>query len=428
MGKQENKRQKNKDNVVYMNGSEEAGKENIKRRDTRSRQKTVLFFVGIILAVIMGIVVFKILNRQYKGYKVVKSNSTAYEKTANYIKYNGNLLKYTPDGVSYINSNGDTVWSAGINMNMPVAKTSGKYAVVADMSGNSVCIFNNEGQVSSLTMPYTICDVDVGKQGAFAVVLESRETNYINLYDKNGSQIYEMKTTIDKSGYPIDITISDNAEKLFTSYIKTAGAVAQNNVVAYNFGDVGQNSNVDRMVGGYLFEDEIIIKLEFVDNNTVVAFGTKSINVYQMKEKPNKKASIKLSDEAESIFYSDKFFGYITKSDSNEHLYEMKLYNMNGKLKFSRYIDFEYDNVYAASKEVIVTGGDDCLIMRSNGTCKYEGKLSGKIVSMVPSGNRLEYVVVYDSFTEIIKLNAKAQTDTVPATEAIGSDTDSYRR
>lgn len=395
------------DNVVYMNGSEEAGRNNRERQMKRSKMKIIFAVVGVILAIIIGASIYKLINRQYKGYKIVKRNSTSYENTANYIQYNGNLLKYTPDGVSYINSNGDTVWSAGINMNMPIAETSGKYAVVADISGNSVCVFNDEGQVSSLTMPYTICDVDVGKQGAFVVVLESKETNYINLYDKNGELIYEMKTTIDKSGYPLDVTISDNAEKLMSSYINISGTKVQNNLGAYNFGDVGQNSNVDRMVGGYLFEDEVVPKVEFVDNNTIVAFGTKTITVYQMKEKPSKKASVTLETEAQSVFYSSEFFGYVQKATESDHLYEMKLYNMSGKLKLSRYIDFQYENIYAAEKEVIVTGGDNCLILRSNGSCKYDDKLSGKIVSVVPSGNNLEYVVVYEDATEIIKLKAE---------------------
>ena len=141
-----------------------------------------------------------------------------------------------------------------------------------------------------------------------------------------------------------------------------------------------------------------------------------------MKEKPSKKSSVTLDSEAQSIFYSENFFGYVQKSESEDHLFEMKLYSMNGKLKFSRYIDFEYDNIYAASKEVIVTGGDDCLIMRSNGNCKYDGKLSGKIVSMVPSGNRLEYVVVYDNATEIIRLKAEVQENISPDKEANNSE------
>lgn len=402
-----------KDNVVYVKAPQEAEENNKKMQEQVQKQKNVLGIFVFILIVGVGIFVYLQLNKEYTGYKVVKSNATDYENTASYIQFSGNLLKYTPDGVSYINANGDTVWSAGIDMKMPMAVSSGNYAVVADMSGNSVCVFSIEGQESSLTMPYPICDVDVANQGAFAVVLESEETNYINLYNKKGEIVYEIQTTINKSGYPLDISISDDGEKLFTSYINIQATTVNNNLAAYNFGDVGQNSNADRMVGGYMFENEIISKVEFVDNDTVAAFGTNTITVYSMKEKPSEKAKLEFDREIRSVFYSSEYIGVIQDAqDQENHLYIMKVYDMHGNLEFEEYIDFSYDNIYAAEKEIIITGNSDCIIYRSNGKIKFNGTLDGKIVNMVPSGNRLEYVVVYEDSTEIIMLNSGAGEET----------------
>lgn len=411
MKQRSTKDKENTQNVVYVKGSDEAAisnRENLKRLVVQRKKLAALLAVAIIF---VAAFVVMYINKEYKGYKVVKNNETNYENTANYIQFNGNILKYTPDGVSYINTNGDTIWSAGINMKMPMAVVSGSYAVIADMSGNSVCVFSNEGQISSVTLPYAICDLDVGNQGAFAVVLESDETNYINLYNKKGEIIYERKTTINKSGYPLDITISDDAKKLFTSYLNIGATSVQNNLAAYNFGDVGQNSNADRIVGGYTYEDEVVPKVEFIDNDTVVAFGTKSICIFAMKEKPSKKAELEFDSEIRSVFYNTKYIGVVqgANDENSEHMYKIKVYNLRGNLEFDDYIDFSYDNIYAADKEIIVTGGNDCIIYRTNGSVKFQGKLSGKIVSMVPSGNRLEYVVVYDNATEIIKLKSSAE-------------------
>lgn len=407
------------ENVVYVDGPEEAAKANKNRIDSQKR-KMIMLAVALIIVIAFVAVIF--LNREYKGYKVIKNNETNYENTAGYVQFSGNLLKYTPDGVSYINSNGDTVWSAGIDMKMPMAVVSGSYAVVADMSGNSVCVFSNEGQVSSLTMPYTICDVDVANQGAFAVALESDETNYINLYNKKGEIVYEMQTTIDKSGYPLDISISDDGQKLFTSYLNIGATSVQNNLAAYNFGDVGQNSNADRMVGGYKFDEEVVPKVEFVDNDTVVAFGTKTISVYSMKEKPSEKAKLKFEKEIRSVFYNHKYIGVVQNVDdeNSEHMYKIKVYDLRGNLEFDDYIDFNYDNIYAAEKEIVITGGNDSKIYRTNGSVKFQGSLSGRIMSMVPSGKNLEYVVVYDDSTEIIKLKSSAVKGEETATEADG--------
>lgn len=398
------------DNVVYVNGSEETQEHNKRVQREISRRKKMVFFAVLIVAAVAGIVIYVMLHKEYKGYKVVKSAETDYENTASYVQFAGNLLKYTPDGVSYINANGDTVWSAGINMLMPMAVTSGDYAVIADMSGNSVCVFNTSGQVSSLTMPYAICDVDVASQGAFAVMLESDKTNYVNLYDKNGNVVYEMQTTLDKSGYPLDMTISDDGRKLFTSYINIAGNSVQDNLAAYNFGDVGQNSNADRMVGGYMFENEVVPKVEFIDNDTVAAFGTNTISIYDMKEKPSFKTDIKFENEIRSVFYNKDYIGVIqdNQEETSEHMYKVQVYDLKGNKKFDDYIDFPYSNVYAADKEIIISGGNNCRIYRKDGSVKFDGTLSGNINSIVPSGNHLEYIVVYDTVTETIKLKSGA--------------------
>ncbi|MBO5426727.1 MAG: hypothetical protein J6A25_14560 [Lachnospiraceae bacterium] len=412
------KKNNDTDNVIYVDGPEEAAKSNLKNQNIKRQRNLLLILIG--LFVVIGIIgfIYHMLNREYKGYKVLKTNDTNYENTANYIQFSGNLLKYTPDGVSYINANGDTVWTAGIDMKMPVAVASGNYAAVADLNGNVVCVFNNEGQVSSVTMPYTICDVDVANQGAFAVVLESEETNYINLYNKKGEIVYEIQTSIDKSGYPLDITISSDGEKLFTSYLNIGFTSVTNNLAAYNFGDVGQNTNADRMVGGYTFDDQVVPKLEFVDNDTVVAFGTKSITIYSMKEKPSETARIDFDYEIRSVFYSEKYIGVISDSTSDSEgtaeTYDIHVYDLKGNLEFSDKINFAYDNIYAAPKEIIISGGNDCLIYRTNGHVKYNGKLSGNIISVVPNGNNLEYVVVYNNFTEIIKLSAEVVTEESP--------------
>lgn len=403
--KSEKPRTRTKDNVIYMESSQETKEANDRRNQLTRSQKKASYVLFVLVAIVAVLVISFLFNKQYKGYKIVDSNITDYENTANYIEFCSGLLKYTPDGVSYIDANGNTVWSAGVDMKQPVAVVSGKYVAIADLNGNAVGVFNNEGPVSNVTMPYKICDVDVANQGAFAVVLESEETNYINLYNKKGEIVYEIQTTIDKSGYPLDISISDDGKKLFTSYLNIENGNAQNSLVAYNFGDVGQNSNADRMVGGYKFDGEVIPKVEFIDNDTVVAFGTHTITVYAMKEKPTDKASIELKEDIRSVFYNEKYIGVVQNyTGEGNHKYVVKVYNLNGNQEFSSYIDFDYDNIYAASKEIIITGGTNCLIYRTNGSVKFEGQMAGNIMSMVPNSNSLEYVVVYDDLTETIKL------------------------
>lgn len=400
------------DNVIPINSNQESKPaNNIKQRILSFAQQRSALIICALAVLVIFIVVYAMLHRTYRGYKVLVHNDTNYENTAGYTQFGGNLLKYTPDGVSYINANGDTVWTAGVDMKMPMAVSCGDYAVVADMSGNAIFLFNKDGQVSNQTMPYTICDVDVSGQGCIAVVLESDKTNYINCYDKSGDIIYEMQTTIDKSGYPLDIAISNDGQKLVTSYIRVVGNHVENQLATYNFGTVGQNANADRLVGGYTFEDELVSQVEFTDNDTIVAFGTKSITIYSMKEKPSVKKTIKYSGELMSVFSNKKYIGYVqnvTQEGTTEPRYKVTVYNMRGNKEFSGYVEFDYDAIYAADKEIIFSGGSNCKIFRKNGSVKFDGKFAGNIVSVTPTGSHLEYVVVYDTATEIVKLKSGA--------------------
>lgn len=203
----------------------------------------------------------------------------------------------------------------------------------------------------------------------------AKKTNYVNLYNRKGDIIYEIQSTIGKNGYPLDIAISDNGEKLFVSYMNVGNGVMKNTLTAYNFGDVGQNTNADRIVGSYEFDDQVFSKVEFIDNNTVAAFGTKSIELYTMKEKPSVKKSIQFSGEARSIFYGTDYVGVIQKNtnENAKHPYTIRCYNMRGNNMFSEAFDFDYDNIFTDDEEILVTGGKKLYYLQKEWFCQIPG-------------------------------------------------------
>ena len=402
--------EKSRDNVIHVSGSEEVREQNLRRAEEGRRFKvsSTLIIILLVMLVIGGVYIYSHI-RTFNAIKVVKSAETVYEANAEYLEFGENLLRYTPDGVSYIDQNGDTVWTSGNDFKVPIAESSGNYAVVADKGGNLVAVFGVEGQISTVNMPYSICDIDVAKQGAFAAILESDETNYINMYDKNGKIIYEMQTSIDKSGYPMDITVSDDGRKLFTSYFKLDGVNIKNNLTAYNFGEVGQNENADRMVGGYSFEEEYIPKVEFVTNDIVAAFSDKEIILYNMKEKPSERGRTEYGGEISSIFYSSEYIGVIMPdSDGGSSTnYKMVVYDLSGKQNFEYAFNMEYDRIYADENEIIITGSNQCLIIEKGGRTRFSYTFDNMVKSMIPSSRKNEYIVTFENKTETIRLKTE---------------------
>ena len=349
----------------------------------------------------------------YNSYEVVEETGVQNASMIDYIHYQNSLLKYSKDGATYVNEKGEAVWNETFAMKMPKADACGEYIAIADLNGNDVYVFNKEGKVSSTTLPHKVCDIAVASQGTFAVILESEKENFINLYDKNGDPISEIQTTIDKSGYPMDIDLSDDCEKLFSSYLYLNGVAVKNGLAAYNFGPVGQSENADRMMGGYQLEGTIIPKVEFLDNNTICAFGDNQFIIYSMRQKPSEKAKIALEKEVRSVIYNEECVGIVIPNDDekSDAPYCLELYNMNGRKIMSKEIDFDYEKIRLIDDEIIFTGGTESRIYTMNGKLKFAHAFSKNVVDLVPTGYSRRYIALYDSGSEVIKLTHDNKKD-----------------
>lgn len=374
-----------------------------------------LLMVVILLAVV--IIFLFVTSSDYNSFEVVEETSVKNAAMVDYVPYQKSLLKYSKDGATYVDAKDKVVWNETYAMKMPVADVSGEYVAIADLNGNDVYIFNMDGKVSSSTMPYKICDVAVASQGEFAVILESENENYINIYDKNGEPISEIQTTIDQSGYPMDIDLSDNGEKLFSTYLSLDGGSVRNGLAAYNFGAVGQNENADRLVGGYQMEDTIVPKVEFLDNNTICAFGDTQFIIYSMREKSSEKARITFSGEVQSVIYNSEYVGIVipneekVKEGEEKAPYVLELYNTNGKKVMTKKIDFDYENVRMTSDEIVFTGGSECRIYTVKGKLKFSYAFKKNVVDIIPTGYGRRYIVLYDSGSEVIRLTHKSEKE-----------------
>lgn len=383
--------------------------ENRKRLTKKAKRQAVGgIAAGIVILVLAVFLFVQGKTQSYNSVKVVESVKTSYEPNAQYLEFGGNLLKYSPDGVSYINAEGDTVWTAGIDLAVPIAETAGRYAVVADKGGNTVAVFDQDGEVSKVTMPYEIEDVDVTEKGEFAAVLKGDDVNYISMYDSNGKRIHNAHTTLDKSGYPMDITLSDDGEKLFVSFFRVDGVKIQNTLSAYNFGTVGENADADNIVAGMDMGDSFFPRVQFVNNDTVAAFSDNGIVFYNMKEEPEKCGEVHCKGTISSVFCSSSYVGVIQPSSDTGSAkgYAMRAYDFKGNELFTYSFGFDYDRICADKNEVIVSGGNQCLIVRKNGQAKFSYSFSSAIHSIVPSSRRNEYIVTFEDKTETVRLRS----------------------
>ena len=107
-------------------------------------KKTVITVVAIAAAVTA--VGFYIEKRSYHTYKVVQTSEQEDIVSTNYVEMDGNILRYSPDGVSLVSDKMSTLWSETYQMQNPVADVNGTRAVIADKDGTTLEIYDKSGK------------------------------------------------------------------------------------------------------------------------------------------------------------------------------------------------------------------------------------------------------------------------------------------
>ena len=272
--------------------AEEEYADDYERRLSRHKRsvvkKTVITVVAIAAAVTA--VGFYIEKRSYHTYKVSEQEDIV---STNYVEMDGNILRYSPDGVSLVSDKMSTLWSETYQMQNPVADVNGTHAVIADKDGTTLEIYDKSGKTGSVTTSYSIVKAKVSKSGLVAAILDGGDDTWIDFYGTDGSLIAENQTKIDDPGYPLDIAVSEDGVIMMVTYQFVDGSDTTSYVAFYNFGDVGQNED-DRIVSGYKYEGVVVPQIQYLDNNRSVALKDNGFTIYHGSQIPKEVKTVKV--------------------------------------------------------------------------------------------------------------------------------------
>lgn len=364
---------------------------NRKRRVKRRRN---IFIISLILifAVVGVAYVYHLYNRNYKSYQVIKTTEANGENAQGYLSYGNAIVKYSKDGAVAIDKDGKLLWNGSYEMKAPIADTCGKYVVIADKGDKDLQIFNGKGIAGSINTLYNILKVEIASQGVVAVLMEDNQNNYITLYDVDGTVLGEKVTNVNNAGYPMDISLSDDGEKLVISYLSVTKGELISTVAFFNFGEVGQ-SYTDRFVGGYEFKDMVLPRVAFVNNDTVCVYKENGFLIYSMSEIPNMTYEENLEGKIQSILYNDKHVGVVL--DAGEAApKKLLLYDLTGKKVLEKTIDINYEKIYITDEEIILHNNLSCRIMKLNGNVKFEYTFDSNIAAIYPANHLDRYFLV----------------------------------
>lgn len=373
---------------------------NSHRRRISGRGKKAITVVAVIAAVCL--VFLYVEKRSYHSYKVLNTSEQEDVVSTQYVEMDGDILRYSPDGVSVVDSSMNTVWNETYTMQNPIADVNGSRAVIADSEGTSLYICDKKGVTGTVTTSYSIIKARIAANGMVAAILDNDENTWINFYNSDGSLVAENLTKIDDPGYPMDVAVSDNGVMMVTfQYVD--GSKTTSYVAFYNYGDVGQNED-DRIVSGYTYENVVIPQVECISESQYIALRDDGFSTYQGNQIPKEVKTINVKQEIVSTFFDDQRIGLVFKNNSKDSEYTMEVYSMNGQLKFRKNFNVAYSTIKMSDGNIIMYNSSQICVMNSRGVQKYMGSVDGTIRDFFKIGWN-KYLMVMDNGVSTIKFS-----------------------
>lgn len=358
--------------------------------------------IVLVIAGFFGYQAFQ--NIKYTGYSILHSENRTDTATASYVEYNGGYIRYSNDGIAYYSKTSQAIWNQTYEMSNPQVKICGNAVAVGDLNGTSIFIFDEKGMRGSVDTSLSIAQIEVASQGVVAAVLEDVNANYINLYNTEGEVLYTVKTTIAGDGYPLDISVSDDAVKLVASFIYVSGEAIKTNVVFYNFSEVGQNET-ERVVGGFnQYDSTIVPEVDFVNDTCAVAVGENVLSIYKIKEYPSLLKEINIEGEIDRVFTSNEYIGIVVKNAKAGDVYKLQVYDVSGGKISEKTFNTEYSVMKFDGKSVIMYNDTLFTLLNINGKTQLEQTFDLPVNAVLSLGAKGNYMLVNSKYIQEIKL------------------------
>lgn len=373
------------------------------REHRRKNLRRTLIIAGILAVLLFGAYIFFEMKTftDYASTSTVERSDTA---AAQFLEFQGNILKYSNDGAFYTDLSDQLIWNQTYEMQNPIIDSCGSYLSIADKGGTDIYIMNKEGMQGKIKTTMPVFRVCVASQGTVAVLMQQDGASYLQMYDKSGTLLASGELHQENSGYPMTIALADDAKKLAVSMLDVNAGILKTTIAFYNFGSVGQNE-IDNIVASYSYEGAVFPEMEFVGNDKMIAYGDSSILIYEGTQKPKLEQQLKLDKEIKSVFYNTKYFGLVYNNEDENNTRHMDIYDMKGKEVLSKDFDMDYSNIqFLQNNEICITNDVECKIYSLFGVMRFDHTFDKTLKAVLSGATQLNYTFIQDGTTEKVRL------------------------
>lgn len=386
-------------------GDADSPERDLREKIARSRRWKLIRRVTL-GALIIGIAgAFFLYNNihTFEDYVILSSIENEVPQGTRYEPVGRNLYRYNTDGISCITRKNEVKWSITYNMQAPIADVCGSTMAVAEQQGNQIYVVNKDGLVGNFETLLPILRVRVSNQGLVAAVLQEDDVTWVNLYKADGSSVASDKTTIEDSGYPLDIDISPDGQKLVVSYLKVKDGIVTSDVVFYHFGSAGKSED-NYVVGEESLPETVVPEVYFISNTRAVAVSDSGYTVFRGGNAPKKAVSVQVDEEILSCFHDESRIGFLFRSSEEDSNYRMELYNYSGRRRATAGIDAEFDEIRVQNGQILMYDDGHCDVFNASGRKHFSSAYEKEIEEIFYFSEFRRYLIITQDSIDKIRI------------------------
>ena len=217
------------------------------------RKRYAVITMAALVAIVAGCFLYYNGHHSFTEYVVTSTTENLDIAGTEYAMLGNYIVKYSSDGVFCVNSHNEVRWSAAYSMQTPIIDICGQTMVIAEQQGRQVYVVNEDGLLGSFTTSLSILKAHVSKQGVVVLILEDSDVTWIEMYDTSGSEIAKIKTTLQDSGYPLDVAITPNAKRMIISFLQPSGGTLKSSISVYDFSS-SEDADDTHLIGTETYE------------------------------------------------------------------------------------------------------------------------------------------------------------------------------
>ena len=361
----------------------------------------IALIAGTILTAMAGLWIYNRVHL-FDSFEVIQSTEDKDTEGTRYAMLGGHVVKYGHDGLFCTDGENSPLWSISYSMQSPVYDICEDVMVIAEQQGRQVYVIDKDGLLGSFSTSLNIKAARAAASGVAALILEDDDVVWINLYNKDGSQIVSVRTTLEDSGYPLDIALSSDGRRMAVSFLSEEEGCLTGKIAFYDFSSSSEERHLVQTVS---YANTVFPDVFYADGRTPVAVGDNCFIVFDRAKKPSQSVKVDFEKEIVSCFYDDDNIGFLFHSDAADMRYDMDVYGFSGKRTMQAACDFEYSGVSMAGGEILLYDTANLHVYRASGRPKLDVSYGKEVRYFAQAKGLRKYLVITEDSMDQIRIS-----------------------